>query len=87
MLLYVLKSDIEAIGNYHVYGAYEDPYEALANAVDLLAKDFATAEQAQDEYGFSGYVLSLVQTNAPAKDAPQVEIKWGQLPITKVMGL
>lgn len=58
MLLYVLKSGIEAIGNYHVYGAYEDPYEALANAVDLLAKD-----------------------------APQVEIKWGQLPITKVMGL
>lgn len=60
---YVLKGDVEAF-DYQVFGVFDTVEKALSAAEDVIAKDFATAEQATKDYGFSGLTISMVKLNA-----------------------
>lgn len=61
--VYVLKGDVKAY-DYQIFGAFDTAERALNAAEDVIAKDFATAEQATKDYGFSGLTISAVRLNA-----------------------
>lgn len=63
-MLYVLKGDIQE-HDYQVFGVYDSLTKLKQAAEDIIGQDFAVAEQAQADYGFSGliyYPLTLNQT-------------------------
>lgn len=69
--VYALKGDIEAydyqifgVFDYQIFGVFDTIGKALNAAEDVIAKDFATAEQATEDYGFSGLTISMVRLNA-----------------------
>lgn len=65
-MLYVLKGDIQEY-NYQVFGVYDSLPKLKQAAEDIIGRDFAVAEQAQEDYDFSGlvyYPLTLNQTES-----------------------
>lgn len=65
-MFYVLKGDIQEY-NYQVFGVYDSLTKLKQAAEDIIGQDFAVAEQAQADYGFSGlvyYPLTLNQTES-----------------------
>lgn len=79
-MLYVLKGDIQEY-NYQVFGVYDSLPKLKQAAEDIIGRDFAVAEQAQENYGFSGliyYPLTLNQTESAESGHA---INWDQIAV------
>lgn len=64
--LYVLKGDIEEY-DYQVFGVFDSKEKLLQAAGDVIARDFAIAEQATEDYDFSGLVYYPLKPNEVSK--------------------
>ena len=64
--LYVLKGDIEEY-DYQVLGVFDSKEKLLQAAGDVIARDFAIAEQATEDYDFSGLVYYPLKLNEVSK--------------------
>lgn len=64
--LYVLKGDIEEY-DYQVFGVFDSKEKLLQAAGDVIATDFAIAEQATEDYDFSGLVYYPLKPNEVSK--------------------
>ena len=70
--LYVLKGDIEEY-EYQVFGVFDSKEKLLQAASDVIASDFAIAEQATEDYDFSGLVYYPLTPNKVSENADD---KW-----------
>lgn len=76
-MLYVLKGNIPA---YHdqVFGVYDSLTKLKQAAEDIIGQDFAVAEQAQADYGFSGLVYYPVTLNKTENVETICKINWNK---------
>lgn len=87
-MLYVLKGAISEY-NYQVFGIYDNLTDLKQAAEDIIGQDFAVAEQAQTDYGFSGLVYCPLALNRTATVEASHKITWDKdavattLPVSK----
>lgn len=74
-MLYVLKGDIQEY-NYQVFGVYDSLTKLKQAAEDIIGQDFAVAEQAEADYGFSGLVYYPVTLNKTENVETICKINW-----------
>ena len=87
-MLYVLKGAIQEY-SYQVFGIYDNLAQLKEAAEDIIGQDFAVAEQAQADYGFSGLVYCPLTLNHTETVAESHKITWDKdaveatLPVSK----
>lgn len=74
-MLYILKGDIQEY-NYQVFGVYDSLTKLKQAAEDIIGQDFAVAEQAEADYGFSGLVYCPLTLNHTATVEESHKITW-----------
>lgn len=79
-MLYVLKGNIQEY-NYQVFGVFDSLTKLKQAAEDIIGQDFAVAEQAQADYGFSGLVYYPLTLNQTESAESGHEINWDQAAI------
>lgn len=75
MTYYVLKGDI-AEYDYQVFGVFNNLKQLKQAAEDIIAIDFATAEKATNDYGFSGLVYCIIHEPNQKQAEEKHEIYW-----------
>lgn len=73
--LYVLKGDIEEY-DYEVFGVFDSKEKLLQAANETIAKDFAVAEFATENYNFSGLVYYPLELNKLSDIDNKYSIYW-----------
>ena len=77
-MLYVLKGDILEY-DYQVFGIYSNLNNLLINATKIVKQDISIAENAQEDYDFSGlvyYPLDKTDIDNIPKDDNKFSLYW-----------
>lgn len=79
-MLYVLKGDIQEY-NYQVFGVYDSLAKLKQAAEDIIGRDFAVAEQAEEDYDFSGLVYYPLTLNRTENTENSHAISWDKVTV------